>query len=333
MEAALKIEKVDVDSYLAGKDYLWKPSYGRGVFGGQVVAQALHAAQMTLPSHTPGPRKSSETQDGRTSSVVPAEFSVNSLHSYFLRAADNRIPISYRVHRKRTGKSFLSRTVRAYQNGVLVFLMLCSFQAQQQFHGALDHQIDWQNGGPADPLSLSSEVLPFSSSSDSNEESGWTKSSSDQSKGEISDIDLPIEVRRTIPALDGLMDSEKQLEPRQQFWFRSKQPLGHRDLAFHQCVAAYASDHLILSTSMIGYGMTKIGRILNQAASLDHSIWFHAPFRADEWLLVDMQSPRGNNHRSLTLGKIYTRDGRLVVSFAQEGLLRTRDPGSIKTKL
>ncbi len=133
---------------------------------------------------------------------------------------------------------------------------------------------------------------------------------------------LPIELRRINHAY---FEVKEHPEPRQQVWMRAKGTLP-ADLAFHHVVAAYCSDHYLLFTTLEVHQVTPWSSPtqLQMITSLDHSIWFHAPFRADEWLLYDMESPRTTNSRGLAFGRVFTQDGRLVMSTAQEGVIRTR---------
>ena len=292
---ALEIESIEVDTFVAPKNKLWKPPAGRGVFGGQVIGQALAAATET----------------------VPKQFLVHSFHSYFLRPGDSSQPIVYKVKRERNGTSFITRSVNAVQNGVIIYMMICSFQLQETGF-MLEHQVPMPQGVP-DPSTLKNEEQSLRE---------WSENELVPSKlRDAMKIRLaepfPIEIVRTIPLK--LLLSDEKLEPRQRIWIRAQGDLGDNQ-AFHQCVAAYASDHLFLATSLLPHGYAAAQRKLTHMASIDHSMWFHAPFRADEWLLFDVESPRTANHRGLVFGKLYTRDGRLVMSCSQEGLIRTRQP-------
>jgi len=137
---------------------------------------------------------------------------------------------------------------------------------------------------------------------------------------------LPIDIR-PCHSETGLFRAPKVDPARQQMWMRSNGTLGD-DLTLHQCVVAYASDFRLLATGLLPHGLTPANPRVKFMASLDHSMWFHQPFRADEWLLYQLESPKMNNGRCLAFGQIYTQDGRLVVSVAQEGLIRVAPPRS-----
>ena len=130
-----------------------------------------------------------------------------------------------------------------------------------------------------------------------------------------------------VEASQDLFTARKVDPARQQMWMRSVGSLGN-DPKLHQCVVAYESDFRLLSTGLLPHGLPFSHPRIRIMASLDHSMWFHEPFRADEWLLYELESPKFNNGRSLTFGRIYTQDGRLVVSVAQEGLIRVAPPKS-----
>nr|KAJ3418749.1 Acyl-CoA thioesterase 8 [Polyrhizophydium stewartii] len=254
MEESLELEELDVNLYRSKK--LWKPVGARGVFGGQVVGLALAAAAKTVPDH----------------------FHVHSLHSYFLLAGDNTIPITFRVYRVRDGKSYITRGVSARQHGRVVFVLNCSFHVHEE--STLVHQMDMPNVPP--PESIKSEEQRLHE---------WLKDPRAAKFHKTIQMRLenpiPVDMRLIKSKLVGINDKE----PRQMMWIRAKGRLPN-NMALHHCVAAYCSD------------------------------WFHAPYRADEWLLYVMESPRSISGRGYATGRIYTADGRLVISTAQEGVIR-----------
>lgn len=230
----------------------------------------------------------------------------HSLHGYFMLPGDPTIPILYDVDRIRDGKSFTTRRVVAIQHGKAIFSMSCSFQVPEE---GLSHQIPMPK--VPDPESLPSEAElreTFVRSAPEPVRRYWER-------------DRPIEIRpvdlRHYMSRDGL-------DPRQNVWIRATGPLPD-DPDIHRCVLAYASDMTLLDTSLFYHGRSVFDRDL-QVASLDHALWFHRPFRADEWLLYAEDSPSASGARGFNRGSLFSRDGRLIASVAQEGLIRPRVP-------
>jgi len=254
------------------------------VFGGQVFAQALVAAQRT----------------------VPAGRDAHSVHGYFLREGDLRVPIVYFVDRPRDGGSFTSRRVTAIQHGEAIFHLSASFHVAES---GLEHQAPMP-AVPA-PETLSPELDLIREMADRIPES----------LRPILTQDRPIDFRPVAPA-DPFRPTV--LEPTRQLWFRAVGALPDERI-IHQALLAYASDYGLLTTALHPHGISFRDRRL-QMASLDHSVWLHRAFRADEWLLYVMDSPVSAGARGFTRGAIYARDGRLVASVAQEGLMRIREP-------
>ena len=258
------------------------------VFGGQVLGQALVAASHSV-----------------------ADRICHSLHAYFLRPGDPRVPIVYEVDRSRDGQSFTARRVVAIQHGKPIFTMSASFQVAE--HG-LEHQSSMPD--VPDPDSLKSEQE-------------WRNAVLNDIPEHIRPWFLrprPIEFRPVDPVN---RFAETKHAPHQALWFRAVGPLPD-DIALHQCVVAYASDMTLLDTSLLPHGLTLYTGSL-QTASLDHAMWFHRPFRADEWLLYVQESPSASSARGFNRGAIYRRDGVLAASVAQEGLIRVRAAASKKT--
>ncbi|EOM75872.1 acyl-CoA thioesterase II [Rhodococcus rhodnii] len=239
-------------------------------FGGQVASQSLAAA-------------------GRT---TEPEFVVHSLHGYFLRPGDPSIPTVYLVDRIRDGHSFVTRRVRAVQDGRAIFTMAASFH-----HG--DEGIEHQDTIPdvPDPLSLPHVT------DGGDPEQLWIAR-------EWPQWDLRFVPRDRVEPLGGSAG-------RQQLWFRSLEELPD-DPMFHVCTLAYLSDISLLNTARAAHPP---GQLL-QLASLDHAMWFLRPFRADDWLLYDQLAPSSAEGRSLTQGRIFDRSGTLVAAVTQEGLTR-----------
>jgi acyl-CoA thioesterase-2 len=226
----------------------------------------------------------------------------HSLHAYFLRPGDPAVPIIYEVDRIRDGKSFTTRRVVAIQHGHAIFSMSASYQVDE---GGLDHQMP-APAVPAPETLIPEEELTrmFVASASEPMKAYWRR-------------ERPIELRPV--SLRHYMSREK-LEPVQQVWFRATGALPD-DPAIHKCVLAYASDMLLLDTSLYPHGRSLFDRDL-QVASLDHALWFHRPFRADDWLLYAQDSPTAAGARGFNRGAIYSRDGTHVASVAQEGLIR-----------
>jgi acyl-CoA thioesterase II len=252
------------------------------VFGGQVAGQALVAAGRTVDS-LDGPPKL-----------------VHSLHAYFLRPGDPRIPILYQVDRIRDGRSFATRRVAAIQRGEAIFSLSASFHVEEE---GVNHQAPMPEA--PDPETLADWRSRMSPSID--EDGGVFE----RPKAiDMRPVDEPIRVR----------PDEAVRAPRYRVWFRANGKLPDDPLV-HACVVAYASDLTLLDTTMLPHGLIWAGA--GSQASLDHAMWFHRPFRADDWLLYDQLSPSASGGRGLATGTIFTRAGTLVVSVVQEGLIRT----------
>jgi len=251
------------------------------VFGGQVAGQALVAACRTVERGL-----------------------VHSLHAYFLRPGDPRVPILYQVDRIRDGKSFTTRRVVAIQHGEAIFHLSASFQTEEP---GLEHQDPMPSAPDPDSLPTWQERIAPILPKVPKEMAAWLTR------------DRPIDLR-----YDGDIAIWKA-EPRppsQQVWMRADGRLPD-DPALHQCVVAYASDMTLVDTALLPHGVAWADDQY-QVASLDHAMWFHRAFRADEWLLYDLHSPNAAGARGFALGRIFTRDGKLAVSVAQEGLIRRR---------
>ncbi|MEQ9661744.1 MAG: acyl-CoA thioesterase II [Parasphingopyxis sp.] len=277
----LDVEPIDTDLYRGAQLH-----GGRGrIFGGQVIAQALAAAEKSVG-------------DDRTP---------HSLHAYFTRAGDENFPVIYRVTRDRDGRSFSTRRVIAQQKGRPILSMAVNFQVPEE---GLHHQFDMPDAPP--PEDLISE-LDF-----------W-KAHEDRIPEAFRWMMLrprPIEMR---PCEDYRPHDGAKREPVSKLWIKAVAPLPD-DPAIHRAALAHASDARLMGTSMLPHGVDwQSGGM--QTASLDHALWLHEDFRIDEWLLYVMDSPWSGHARGMNRGQIYTRDGRLVASVAQEGLIRQVDRG------
>lgn len=236
--------------------------------------------------------------------TVPPDRSVHSLHAYFLRPGDTRRPILYDVDRIRDGRSFTTRRVVAIQNGEAIFSMGASFQLQEE---GFDHQDPMPE--VEGPDALLSEVELARRVLDRIPERLRARAIAER----------PIESRPVKP-LNPL--APRASAPERCVWYRTIDALPD-DPALHAYLLAYASDFNFLGTSLQPHGVSWLTPGLKMA-SVDHAIWFHRPFRMDEWLLHVMESPSASGARGLVRGRFFTRDGRLVASTVQEGLIRKR---------
>ena len=241
---------------------------------------------------------------GRT---VGADRVAHSLHGYFILPGEIDAPIVYLVDRLRDGKSFTTRHVTAIQNGRAIFNMAASFQVAEP---GIEHQIDLPD--VPDPEGLARELDLVRAVADRIPEPLRT----------IYTEDRPIDFRPVDP-VDPFRPARR--DPAKHVWFRAVGQMPE-DTLRHQAVLAYASDYGLLGTALLPHGLT-FQRPELQAATLDHALWFHRPFRADEWLLYSTDSPIATGARGFTRGSLYDREGRLVASVAQEGLLRMRTEG------
>jgi acyl-CoA thioesterase-2 len=264
------------------------PADGRPrVFGGQVLGQALVAACRTVES-------------GRAA---------HSLHAYFLRPGDPKVPILYEVDRIRDGKSFTTRRVRAIQRGEAIFSTSVSFQIAEP---GLEHQAPMPDAPPALSLPTNEERM----------RAGLARTHAGMLEA-LLELERPIEQRDADP-FDPV--APRPFTGLRRIWFRAHGELPD-DPVLHQCVLAYASDLSLLDSALIHHGVSWFDARLI-AASLDHAIWFHRPCRADRWLLYAMESPSASGARGFNLGRMYAEDGRLVASMAQESLMRLVRPGA-----
>ena len=271
--------------------------FGSGnVFGGQVLGQALIAAARTIKKES--------------SSVA------HSLHAYFLLPGDMKAPIVYDVDRIRDGRSFDTRRVRAIQHGRPIFNMSASFQRIEE---GLEHQTSMPDVPGPEEL-LNEQQLRQQSVA-------LKKLPADVQKRFLRD--RSVETRPIEQDIDSFFKPQKR-KPESFYWLRADSKLPD-DLEVHQALLAYASDMGLLGTSMRPHGISYMHPRF-QAASLDHAMWFHRPFRIDEWLLYATDSPISAGARGFNRGSVYTRDGVLVASTAQEGLLRLHDKEKAASK-
>ena len=240
------------------------------------------------------------------SQTAPDDRLVHSLHAIFLRAGDVTLPVLYEVDRLRDGGSFSARRVLAIQKGEPIFSLMASFQAPEE---GLSHQTTAPEAPP--PEELENEQTLALRIADRLPEPLRTMAISPR----------PIEIR-PVQLVNYLKPTV--MPPRRQLWYRAAGALPD-DPFVHRALLAYASDFNFLVTAMLPHGVSWITPGM-QVTSLDHAMWFHRPFRFDEWLLYDMESPSAHGGRGVVRGRFYTREGVLVASVAQEGLMRDRRP-------
>ena len=255
---------------------------GKAVFGGQVIGQALVAGTRTVEGRWP-----------------------HSLHAYFLRPGDMARPIVYEVDRVRDGKSFSARRVQAIQGGEVLLSMICSFQVPEP---GFEHQAPMPEVPAPESLRSQPELVKEWLAAVPQVPPRIREAFERRTAVEF----RPVEPRNPlVPQVD---------PPRQSYWVRANGKLPDAPL-LHACVLAYASDFSLLSTALRPHGVSWLTPGL-AVASIDHALWFHRPFRIDDWLLYAMDSPTAQGGRGLSRGQFFDRAGRLVVSVAQENLMR-----------
>jgi len=290
----LDLEEIEEDIF-RGHNIL-KPLNKR-IFGGQVLGQALHAASKT----------------------VPEPFAVHSLHAYFLRPGDPTKPILYLVGRTRDGNSFTNRSVRAIQNGEAMFHMSASFQKPE---------VGFTHQAAVKPNAIDPSALL-------NHKQRQLKLVEDprvplklkEYIRNAADMPIPVDVRLVDPV--DILNPQKR-EPKQMLWMKAMGKLSD-DPRVHQIVAAYCSDYSLVGTLLLPHGVSIYDPKLI-SASLDHCMYFHQPFRTDEWLLYELNTTVTSSGRGLAFGKFYDSKGNLVCSTVQEGLIRLRVPKLLADK-
>jgi acyl-CoA thioesterase-2 len=274
--ALLELEQLEVNLFRG----LSPDEDRQRVFGGQVAGQALIAAGRTLER----------------------DRHVHSLHAYFLRPGDPKIPIIYDVDRIRDGHSFTTRRVVAIQHGKAIFNLAASFQIRER---GPEHQYTMPTvPDPDDVPTFLERVTPVKDRF-TPEVWSWLER------------ERPVETRSCEPPrwIDAEADRSEQ-----HVWFKANGELPD-DPLLHACIVVYASDLTLLDTAVSQHQIDYTDDSF-QVASLDHAMWFHRPLRADEWLLYHQKSPSASGARGLAEGFIYTRDGRLCATVIQEGLMR-----------
>jgi len=235
----------------------------------------------------------SQTVEGRAA---------HSLHAYFLRLGDNTIPVTYEVDRIRDGRSYTTRRVVAIQRDKPIFNMSASFKTEEE---GIEHQVVMPEvSGPDDLLNTIELARQIEAEIPAKLSQFLTK-------------ERPIEFRPVQPAHPL---HPEPCSPFRQIWIRTKGSLPD-DPAIHKALLAYTSDFSLLGTALLPHALSFSQESI-RAASLDHAMWFHRDFRMDEWLLYDMDSPSASHGRGFSRGNIFTRDGKLIASVTQEGMIR-----------
>ena len=278
LSALLNLEDIEQGLYRGQSQELGFPA----LFGGQVMGQALSAAQETIDKSR----------------------NVHSLHSYFLRPGDAKKSVVYEVENIRDGKSFSTRRIKAIQNGNAIFYMTASFQKPEE---GFDHQ----------------EIMPEVSAPETiSSYSDFIKANQDQIPASIREIYLaekPIEIR---PVDQYNWLNPEKMPAKCNMWIKANGTLPD-DLRIHTYMLAYTSDFHFLPTSLMPHGVSHWQKNF-QIATIDHAMWFHRPFRFDDWLLYSTESPSASSGRGLVRGQIFNRQGQLVASTIQEGVIRQR---------
>jgi acyl-CoA thioesterase-2 len=232
---------------------------------------------------------------------------VHSLHAYFLRRGDFSAPIIYQVDRSRDGHSFSNRRVIAIQHGEQIFNMTCSFQTEEV---GLEHQVSMPDVPPPESLPDTSRVAPE------------LLERLPERVRRVLSIPRPFEFRAVGPVNARPAPGHA---PSRQVWFRAVAAVPE-DQTLQRCLFAYVSDFHLLETATLSHGISHLSGKA-QVASIDHAMWFHRPLRVDEWLLHAVESPSASGGRGFARANVFARDGTLVASTAQEGLVRLTDRG------
>ena len=226
----------------------------------------------------------------------------HSMHAYFIRPGNPNIPILYEVDQARNGRSFTTRRVVAIQNGEQIFNLAASFQVEE---AGFEHQIAMPDvPGPENLMSEDESRLALAKTAD-------------PELAKLLSVPRPIELRDVKPQD---MEHPAKMDTDSPVWMKLNKAIGD-DLHLHHAVLAYASDMTLLDTCVRPHGVNFFTDTV-QMASLDHAMWFHQPFRTDEWLLYAQDSPSASGGRGFNRGSVFTKDGRLVASVTQEGLIR-----------
>lgn len=279
------VDVVEIDTDLYRGFKLLRLPPMKFIYGGQLIAQALEAATRTVASN----------------------LMVHSLHAYFVRGGDWNLPVTYRVLRVDDGQSFSKRSVLASQRGQPITIILVSFHKQEP--SSFEHQP--QMPAVPDPETLKDHFSFFNRAVHGKSTGELLEDDSETITGEIT---LRF-VGRQCP-----VSQEWKEDARACFWLKMIEPISSNEQSLHSCLVSYMSDYNMLGTALLRHPEFEYGIM----ASLDYSIWFYSPVRADQWLLFELHSPRAAHNRVLTTGRLYKQDGTLAVSIVQEGLIRPK---------
>lgn len=239
--------------------------------------------------------------------TTPPEHRIHSMHVYFLLGGDVSVPVLYDVDRIRNGSSFTTRRVVAIQHGKAILNMAASFQKEE---AGFEHQDEMPDVPPPEDVE------------DDQERNIAMAAKLPSFLRQRATIETPFDIRTIDEIDDPIAPTVKP--PRRMYWIRTSDRLPD-DYHLHCTLLAYASDHNFLTTALQPHGVTWLTPRM-QLASIDHAMWFHHEFRMDEWLLYVIESPAASNARAVVRGRVFTQDGKLVVTTAQEGLIRRHDP-------
>lgn len=270
----LDLDQIGADAYLGRHPV----QVGSRTFGGQLVAQALVAAERTVDGDRP----------------------VHAINAHFIRGGDVKAPIEYRVDRHRDGRAFANRQVTAYQGGNVVFSMFAAFQ---DWSAGLEHTTEMPDvPGPESLQSFDDHIVGYE----------------DRLRAFV-DALKPMQMRYANDPTWVLKGTGERLN-HNRVWLRTDGPLPD-DPGVHAAALAYSSDTTVLDSVLTTHGLSwGLDRIV--AATVNHSIWFHRPFRFDEWALYATESPVASGSRGLATGRFFTRDGQLIATVVQEGVIR-----------
>ena len=264
-------------------------NFGRpNAYGGLVIAQALAAGMLSVPERPP-----------------------HSLHAYFLLPGDPTSPVTYSVDPVRDGRSFTTRRIQALQGDQIILAMMMSFQRPEP---GLDYQ---------DPMPSVPDPDDCPSAAELARRYIESLAANDPRRRVASTPGALFELRHVYPG--GFFGSDSARRENR-FWFRALQPLPD-DAVIHHAALGYASDFGPMATSLLPHKKAPVDPDI-RLTSIDHALWFHRPVRFDDWLLYDLETPSSQSGRGLSFGRIFTRDGRLVATAAQEGVMRRIAPAS-----
>jgi acyl-CoA thioesterase II len=294
ISTALEVEKLETNLFRSR--ILWKPFRSRGVFGGQVISQACVSA---------------------TNCVEPG-FNLHSLHCYFLKSASPEVPIVYQVERLRTGRSYVTSSVKAVQNGQVVFMMLCSFQKPEPWQPS--YQWPMPKVLPPDQCVLIEDrylQLAHKEGANEKQQKIFTDLANERRKSAIA-------VKTT--ELISLGQEKDGSEIIYYYWMKARSMPQPCEASFQKCILGYLSDLFFIGSGSRTLGLrpyTKGPQGVTMSTTLDHSICFYDDnFDCGNWLLYVMSSPRSQSGRSYVRGQLYNEGGKLVAVTTQEGVVR-----------